>query len=84
MCADLETLDEATLAEVNDLVPMYEELASTHKVYLLQSIVSKILVEMVFDAYFVGLSEEQTQQFRQLEKLISSYGMYSLPRKVNC
>ncbi|KAL5588593.1 hypothetical protein FOBRF1_015121 [Fusarium oxysporum] len=70
---NLENLDEATLAEVNDLVPMYEELASTHKVYLLQSIVSKILVEMVFDAYFVGLSEEQTQQFRQLEKLVSSY-----------
>ncbi|KAJ4267345.1 hypothetical protein NW762_003449 [Fusarium torreyae] len=70
---NLENLDEATLAEVNELVPMYEELASTHKVYLLQSIVSRILVEMVFDAYFVGLSEEQTQQFRQLEKVISSY-----------
>ncbi|KAF5025002.1 hypothetical protein F66182_2953 [Fusarium sp. NRRL 66182] len=72
---NLENLDEATLAEVSELVPMYEELASTHKVYLLQSLVSRILVEMVFDAYFVGLSGEQTQQFRQLEKLISSYGL---------
>ncbi|KAJ4002972.1 hypothetical protein NW752_007873 [Fusarium irregulare] len=70
---NLENLDEATLAEISELVPMYEELASTHKVYLLQSIVSRILVEMVFDAYFVGLTEEQTQQFRQLEKLISTY-----------
>ncbi|KAF5008293.1 hypothetical protein FDECE_5431 [Fusarium decemcellulare] len=70
---NLETLDEATLAEVNELVPMYEELASTAKVHLLQSIVSRILVEMVFDAYFVGLSDEQTQQFRQVEKILSSY-----------
>lgn len=64
------------MAEISELVPMYEELASTHKVYLLQSIVSRILVEMVFDAYFVGLTEEQTQQFRQLEKLISTYGTH--------
>ncbi|KAF5248968.1 hypothetical protein FAUST_48 [Fusarium austroamericanum] len=70
---NLENLDEATLAEISELVPMYEELASSHKVYLLQSIVSRILVEMVFGAYFVGLTDEQTQQFRQLEKLLSSY-----------
>ncbi|KAM5348598.1 hypothetical protein ACJ41O_008422 [Fusarium nematophilum] len=69
---NLENLDEATLAELNELVPMYEELALTAKVHLLQSIVSRILVEMVFDAYFVGLSDEQAQQFRQMEKLLSS------------
>ncbi|KAJ4200428.1 Hypothetical protein NCS54_01063200 [Fusarium falciforme] len=69
----LDELDEATLAEINDLVPMYEDLASTAKVHLLQSIVSRILVEMVFDAYFVGLSSEQTQQFRQMEKMLYSY-----------
>ncbi|RTE83362.1 hypothetical protein BHE90_002182 [Fusarium euwallaceae] len=70
----LDELDEATLAEINELVPMYEDLASTAKVHLLQSIVSRILVEMVFDAYFVGLSSEQTQQFRQMEKMLYSYG----------
>ncbi|KAJ4189216.1 hypothetical protein NW755_006034 [Fusarium falciforme] len=70
---ELDELDEATLAEINDLVPMYEDLASTAKVHLLQSIVSRILVEMVFDAYFVGLSSEQTQQFRQMEKMLYSY-----------
>lgn len=53
---------------------MYEDLASTAKVHLLQSIVSRILVEMVFDAYFVGLSREQTQQLRQMEKMLYSYG----------
>ncbi|KAL6915758.1 hypothetical protein ACHAPO_005220 [Fusarium lateritium] len=74
---NLDNLDEATLAEISELVPMYEDLASSHKVYLLQSIVSRILVEMVFDAYFVGLTEEQTQQFRQVEKLLSSYAANS-------
>lgn len=70
----LAELDEATLAELNELVPMYEELASTAKVHLLQSIVSRILVEMVFEAYYVGLSDEQTEQFRQMENLLSSFG----------
>ena len=71
-------MDEATLAEVGELVPMYEELASTAKVHLLQSLVSQILVEMVFDAYYVGLSEEQTGQIRQIEDLLSSYGEFVL------
>ncbi|KAH6877266.1 hypothetical protein B0T10DRAFT_413280 [Thelonectria olida] len=70
---NLSNLDEATLAEISELVPMYEELVSTAKVHLLQSIVSRILVETVFNAYFIGLSDEQEQQFRQMEKLISSF-----------
>ena len=56
---------------------MYEDLAHTAKLHLLQSIVSRILVEMVFDAYFVGLSEEQTVQFRQMEKMLSDFGMFT-------
>ncbi|KAI5457312.1 hypothetical protein BGZ63DRAFT_76074 [Mariannaea sp. PMI_226] len=75
----LANLDEATLAELCELVPMYEELVSTAKVHLLQSIVSRILVEMVFDAYYVGLSDEQEQQFRQMEKLLSSFSSSDEP-----
>lgn len=52
---------------------MYEELAAFAKVHLLQSLISGILVETVFSAYFVGLSEEQTEQFRQVEKLLRSF-----------
>ena len=52
---------------------MFEELAHTRKVHLLQSIVSSILVEMVFNAYYVGLSEEQTGQFRKMEELLLSF-----------
>lgn len=74
---DLDDLDEATLAELNELVPMYEELVSTAKVHLLQSIVSRILVEMVFDAYFAGLTDEQARHFKQMEKLLLSSCSFS-------
>ncbi|ODA83928.1 hypothetical protein RJ55_02445 [Drechmeria coniospora] len=73
--ADLSDVDDATLAELGELVPMYEELVDSAKVHLLQSIVSRILVDMVFDAYFVGLSEEQTRHVRQMEGLLSSFAV---------
>ncbi|TQV95477.1 hypothetical protein IF1G_05306 [Cordyceps javanica] len=65
-------IDEETTAEINELVPMYEELARTAKVHLLQSVVSRILVDMIFDAYFVGLSPAQAGLFRQMEELLAS------------
>ena len=46
----------------------------TAKVHLLQSVVSRLLVELVFGAYFVGLSAEQTRQFSQMEAFLSSIG----------
>ncbi|KAK2593969.1 hypothetical protein QQS21_008328 [Conoideocrella luteorostrata] len=69
---DFSKLDEATLAEVSELVPMYEELAQGAKLHLLQSIVSKTLVEMVFGIYFLGLSDEQMQHFWQIETTLAS------------
>ncbi|KAG8419338.1 hypothetical protein J3458_004213 [Metarhizium acridum] len=77
---DFAKVDEATLAELSELVPMYEALAQTVKVHLLQSVVSKILVEMVFDTYFVGLSGDQTRCFRQMEELLSSFCTPFCPR----
>lgn len=56
---------------------MYEELAQGAKVHLLQSIVSRVLVDMVFGVYFPGLSDEQTQRFRQMERTLSQLGAYS-------
>ncbi len=58
-------------------MPMYEELVHTAKVHLLQSIVSKLLVELVFGAYFVGLSDDQARQLSQMESLLSSFGELS-------
>ncbi|OAA66296.1 hypothetical protein ISF_04134 [Cordyceps fumosorosea ARSEF 2679] len=67
---DLSTLDDETTEEISNLIPMYEELATTAKVHLLQSVVSRILVDMVFDAYFVGLSDDQTRQLCQMEETL--------------
>ncbi|KAJ2905252.1 hypothetical protein MKZ38_005954 [Zalerion maritima] len=70
---DLSRVDEDTLQEVSRLVPMYEEVTHTAKVHLLQSIVSSILVEEIFGNYFVGLSEAQAEQFRQMEKMLGAF-----------
>ncbi|KAM3505497.1 hypothetical protein MY10362_002902 [Beauveria mimosiformis] len=70
---DLSRLDKKTTAEVAALVPAYEELAKTAKVHFLQSLVSRVLVDTVFDAYFVGLSPEQTSLFKDMEQLLASF-----------
>ncbi|ROW04215.1 hypothetical protein VSDG_00814 [Cytospora chrysosperma] len=71
---DLSKANEASLQELAELVPMYEELAQTAKVHLLQSVVSRILVQRIFRSYFVGLSPEQELQLRQTEALLESFG----------
>ncbi|KAK4146484.1 uncharacterized protein C8A04DRAFT_9817 [Dichotomopilus funicola] len=69
---DLSGADEATISELARLVPMYEELASTSKINLLQSAVSRLFVELVFDAYFVGLPADVAAQIKQVEGFLSS------------
>ncbi|ORY64112.1 uncharacterized protein BCR38DRAFT_343684 [Pseudomassariella vexata] len=69
---DLSKVSKAVISELAQLIPRYEELAGPAKVHLLQSIVSGILVEMIFDAYFVGLSKEQTNQLKQTEQFLAS------------
>lgn len=71
---DLAKADGGTLEQLNELVPLYEALAQTSKVYLLQSIVSRVLVQQIFGAYFVGLSTEQEEQLRRTEKMMASFG----------
>lgn len=72
---DLSNVDETTLKDLAELVPMYEELlAQGAKVHLLQALVSRILTQQVFGAYFVGLSAEQEEQMRRTEKLIATFG----------
>jgi len=56
---------------------MYEELAvSETKAAFLQSIVSSILVEMIFNAYFVGLPEEKATQLSQVEKYLENLSTF--------
>lgn len=71
---DLSKASETALQELAALVPMYEELAQTAKVHLLQSIVSRVLVNRVFRAYFVGLSPDQEQQLKETERMVASLG----------
>lgn len=53
---------------------MHEELASTSKIHLLQSLVSRLLVEFVFASYFVGLSSEDARQLEQTQSLLTCFG----------
>lgn len=69
---DLSGAHEDAISELSRLVPMYEELVSTSKIHLLQSVVSRLLVEFVFDAYFVGLPDEVAGQIKQVEAFLSS------------
>ena len=56
------------------LVPTYSTLATTSKIHLIQSLVSRIIVEHIFLAYFVGLSQERSEELENVEKHLSSYG----------
>ncbi|KAK4252036.1 hypothetical protein C7999DRAFT_10403 [Corynascus novoguineensis] len=77
---DLSGAHEDAISELSRLVPMYEELVSTSKIHLLQSVVSRLLVELVFDAYFVGLPDEVAGQIKQVEAFLSST---SSPESIN-
>lgn len=63
---------DATENELSQLVPMYATLAKTSRLPLLQSIISTILVEMVFGAYFVGLSKDQANKLKQTEECLAT------------
>ncbi|PFH59989.1 hypothetical protein XA68_11603 [Ophiocordyceps unilateralis] len=70
---DVSLADEKTVLELRRLVPSFERLLPWAKIHLLQSVVSKVLVESVFSAYFVGLSDEQARDFRRMERLLYSF-----------
>lgn len=70
---DLSAAGAETISELARLVPMYEELASPSRIHLLQSLVSRLLVELVFDASFVGLPGEVAGQVRQVEAFLGTY-----------
>ncbi|GAP83829.2 hypothetical protein SAMD00023353_0502430 [Rosellinia necatrix] len=68
---DLSGADPAVIDDLSELVPMYEELAvGETRAAFLQSVVSSILVEMIFDAYFVGLPAERATQLGQIENYL--------------
>jgi hypothetical protein len=46
---------------------------------LIQSIVSRILVEHIFDVSFVGLPAEQSEQFEKMERFLASFASSAEP-----
>ncbi|KAI1430668.1 hypothetical protein GGR50DRAFT_168818 [Xylaria sp. CBS 124048] len=71
----LDRADQAIRDDLSELVPMYEELAVNEtRVAFLQSVVSSILSEMVFNEYFVGLPDEQATRLDGFESYLASLG----------
>jgi activating signal cointegrator complex subunit 1 len=63
------------------LVPTYEALAITSKVHLIQSIVSRVFVNSIFEEYFVGLPDEQANDLRSVEKYLGGFSELHGPHR---
>ncbi|WQF81663.1 hypothetical protein CDEST_06677 [Colletotrichum destructivum] len=70
---DIAAAGEDIREELGRLVPMYADLEPSAKVHMLQSVVSCVLVETIFDSYFFGLPREQAEQLKAVEQTLSSY-----------
>jgi len=71
---DTDKANDDTKEQLLRLVPTYESLASSSKVHLIQSVVSRLLVEHIFEPYFVGISKQQAEELSNVEKYLSSFG----------
>ncbi|KAK0704939.1 hypothetical protein B0H67DRAFT_498404 [Lasiosphaeris hirsuta] len=76
---DFSRTDESTLSDLGRLIPSFEELALTAKVHMIQSIVARLLMDLVFDQYFVGLPPDQANQLAQLEAFLASMSLSPEP-----
>ncbi|KAK1674412.1 hypothetical protein BDP55DRAFT_729789 [Colletotrichum godetiae] len=70
---DFAAASDDVLEELGQLVPMYADLEPSAKVHMLQSVVSRVLVETIFDSYFFGLPKEQAEQLKAVEQTLSGY-----------
>ncbi|KAI3555297.1 hypothetical protein CABS01_12414 [Colletotrichum abscissum] len=70
---DFAAASDDVLEELGQLVPMYADLEPSAKVHMLQSVVSRVLVETIFNSYFFGLPKEQAEQLKAVEQTLSGY-----------
>jgi hypothetical protein len=71
---DLEKANDHTKDQILQLVPTYESLAISSKIHLIQSLVSRVLVDRIFNVYFVGLSKEHADDLSKVENYLSDFG----------
>ncbi|KAF4631770.1 hypothetical protein G7Y89_g6350 [Cudoniella acicularis] len=68
-----QTATEDVKEQLLHLVPTYESLTTTSKIHFIQSLVSRLIVELIFDAYFIGLPLEQAEELEKVEKYLSGF-----------
>jgi activating signal cointegrator complex subunit 1 len=71
---DVGKASDETKEQLLQLVPTYESLATSSKVHLIQSLVSRLLVDRVFNEYFIGLSKEHADDLSKVEKYLTEFG----------
>lgn len=71
---DVEKANGETCEQLLQLVPTYESLAASSKVHLIQSLVSRLLVDRIFNEYFIGLSKEHADDLSKVEKYLGEFG----------
>ena len=74
MLSDLSKTDPETCEALTRLVPTYVDLVTTSKIHLIQSIVSRLIVNEVFAPYFVGLPAEESADLERIERRLAAYG----------
>jgi activating signal cointegrator complex subunit 1 len=72
----MDKANDETKEQLLRLVPTYESLASSSKVHLIQSLVSRLLLKHIFDAYFIGLPTEHANELSKAEKYLSTFGKF--------
>lgn len=71
---DVEKANDETKEQLLKLVPTYESLATASKVHLIQSLVSRLLVDRIFNEYFIGLSREHAGDLSRVEEYLGEFG----------
>ncbi|KAI9738443.1 MAG: hypothetical protein M1818_005340 [Claussenomyces sp. TS43310] len=69
---DVSRLSEDTRESLSTLVPTFEDLAASAKIHLLQSIVSRLFVNCIFESYYVGLPNERSVEIQNTENYLAS------------
>lgn len=71
---DIGKANNKTRESLLELVPTYESLASSSKVHLIQSIISRLLVNSIFQEYFVGLPKTRSEELKSMEDYLNEFG----------